>query len=80
MSTLTVPWPHDGAQQLQVEIDQDLPAYGPLEQRIRSAASVAKSHAGLRWMLEATVGESWTVVVGKTVAGVTTVELRKRLA
>lgn len=79
MTTFTIPWPHDGARQLQVVVDQDLPAYGPLEKRIRSEATMTSSHSGLRFMLEVQLGANWNVTVAATSEGVTAVDLgRKR--
>lgn len=80
MTTLLVPWPHDGAHELQVIVEPDQPAYGPVEKGVRSAASVTSSHGGLRFMLEVNLGEAWEVNVWETVGGVTTVRLTKTLS
>jgi hypothetical protein len=74
-TTFTVAWPHDGARQLDVVVDADLPPYGPMEKRIRSIASIASSHGGLRRLLEDAYAGEWSVSVLETVGGVTTVRL-----
>ena len=43
-TTFTILWPHDGARQLEVVVDADLPEFGPLEKRVRDIASIASSH------------------------------------
>jgi hypothetical protein len=46
-TTFTILWQHDSARQLEVHVDADLPAFSPIENRIRSIASIASTHAGL---------------------------------
>ena len=43
-TTLTILWPHDGALELELVVDADLPAFGPLEKRVRGIATIASSH------------------------------------
>jgi hypothetical protein len=38
-ATFTIAWNHDGARELEVIVDADLPAFAPLEKRIRGIAS-----------------------------------------
>jgi hypothetical protein len=71
--TFTILWQHDGARQLEVFVDADLPPYGPMEKRIRGIAAIASSHGGLRRLLEDAYAADWTVSVWETVGGVTTV-------
>ncbi len=73
-SRFTILWPHDGARQLEVIVDADLPAYGPMEKRIRGI-SIASSHGGPRRLLEDAYAGDWSVSVLETVGGVTTVRL-----
>lgn len=74
-STFTIAWPHDGVRQLEVVVDADLPAYGPLEKRVRGIAAIASSHGGLRRLLQDALADQWLVTVLETVGGVTTVRL-----
>lgn len=78
LTKLRIPWPHDGAHTLQVEVEPDQPVYGPVEKGIRAAAGITSSHSGLRFMLEVNLGADWDVNVWETVGGVTTVRLAKR--
>lgn len=78
MTTLTILWPHDGTRELSVVVDAELPAYGPLERRIRSIAEVARAHGGLRLLLENALGATHDVTVWETVGGATTVRLTPR--
>jgi hypothetical protein len=73
--TFTILWPHDGARQLAVFVDADLPAFSPMEKRIRGIASIASSHGGLRRLLEDAYAAEWSVSVFEAVGGVTTVRL-----
>lgn len=61
--------------QLEIVVDADLPPFGPLENRVRSIGSIARSHGGLRMLLESAFADRWTVSVWETVGGVTTVRL-----
>ena len=74
-TTFTILWRHDGARQLEVVVDADLPAFGPLEKRVRGFASIAGSHLGLRTLLNQALADAWTVSVFEAVGGVTTVRL-----
>jgi hypothetical protein len=42
--SFTILWQHDGARQLDVFVDADLPPYGPMEKRIRGIASIASAN------------------------------------
>jgi hypothetical protein len=77
VTTFTIPWRNDGAEELRITVDQDRPSNHQLEQRIRSAASMARSDGVLRLLLQSSVGEACVVTVGPTVAGVTEVDIRK---
>lgn len=68
-------WQHDGARELEVIVEADLPPFGPMENRIRSIASITSSHGGLRRLLEDAYADRWTVTVLETVGAVTTVRL-----
>jgi hypothetical protein len=57
----TILWLHDGAQQLEVHVDADLPPFGPLEKPVRGIASTARSHAGLRLLLESAFAGLWNL-------------------
>lgn len=70
-----IEWQHDGARQLAVFVDADLPPYGPMEKRIRGIASIASSHGGLRRLLEDAYAAEWSVSVLETVGSVTSVRL-----
>lgn len=75
LTTFTVPWQREGAQQLEVSIDADQPRYGPMEKRVRSIAEVASSHGALRVLLESAFADQWSVGVIDAVDGVTAVHL-----
>ena len=74
-TVFTVGWPHDGARELEVVVEADLPSFGPMEQRIRGIAAIASSHGGLRMLLESAFADRWSVGVFETVGGVTGVHL-----
>lgn len=76
-TTFRVPWPHDGARELQVTVEPDVPPNHPIEQRVRSASAIASSHSGLLYLLEAAVGNGYEVAVGATLDEVTLVELKR---
>lgn len=75
LTAFTILWPQDGARELRVEVDEDVQEYGPLQKRLRSIATIAKTHGGLRWLLEGAFGDRYHVTVWETVGGVTTVRL-----
>jgi hypothetical protein len=74
-TTFTILWNHDGARQLEVHVDADLPAFSPMENRIRSIASIASTHATLRLLLLSAFSDQWHVGVFEAVGGVTGVHL-----
>lgn len=78
MTTFLVPWSRDGARQLSVIVEPDVARGADVEQGTRAAASIASSHGGLRYMLEAKLGDRYHVTVLETVGGVTTVRLVRR--
>lgn len=74
-TVFTVFWPHDGARQLEVVVEADLSPFGPMEQRVRGIAGIARSHGGLRMPLESAFADRRSVGVFETVGGVTAVHL-----
>jgi hypothetical protein len=74
-TTFTILWHHDGARQLEVHVDADLPAFSPLENRVRSIASIATTHATLRLLLQGAFADRWSNGVLEPVGGVTGVHL-----
>jgi hypothetical protein len=74
-TTFTVLWRHDDARQLEVVVDADLPAFSPVENRVRGIAAVAKSHATLRLLLQGAFADRWSIGVFEAVGGVTGVHL-----
>jgi hypothetical protein len=74
-STFTNLWQRDGARELEVVVDADLPPFGPLLKRVRGIAAMTKSHTGLRPMLLFALADDWMVTEFPTVGGVTTVRL-----
>jgi hypothetical protein len=74
-TTFTILWRHDGARQLEVRVDTEMPAFGPVEKCIRGNASIATSHTTLRLLLQGAFADSWSIGVFEAVGGVTGVHL-----
>jgi hypothetical protein len=74
-TTFTIAWNHGSARKLEVIVDRDLPAFSPIENRVRNIAGTAHSHAGLRLLLLSAFADQWMVTEFPTVGGVTTVRM-----
>jgi hypothetical protein len=67
-TTFTILWNHDGARELEVIVDRDLPAFSPIENQVRNIAGIAHSHAGLLLLLLSAFADQWMVTGLPTVA------------